>query len=258
MKRIFFIILFLLTLLGTAWSAETVRVTGHSDRAPFDWQEGEKIRGAAVEILETIFHELHIDVESEYVGPWARSLLNLAEGRIDILCGVYATLERRQFAEFSVPFREDRVSLFVWRARSFPFRNWEDLEGKTIGDIIGASRGREFDAWRQKHARMEYVSDNVNNLKKLEKGRIDCFVMSHDSGLIFIKKHGYEDRIVPLERPVDTNDLRYGISKKTSFVKYLPQINKRIEELRADGTIDRIIQRNIDLFNSGPRQEEGQ
>jgi len=248
MKRFLSVVFLLLVFQVTASSAESVLVTGHSDRAPFDWQEGEYIRGAAVEIIEIVLRELDIEVESKYVGPWARALLNLEEGSVDIICGVYATPERRKFAEFSVPFKEDRVSLFVWKERSFPFKEWRDLEGKRIGDILGASRSREFDKWRKVHGDIEYVSDNLINIKKLEKGRIDCFVMSHDSGVIFIKSHGYGERIVPLEKPVDVNYLCYGISKKSPILRHLTHINKRLDELRADGTIDAVIRNNRDAF----------
>lgn len=240
----------LLIFQGTAGAAGTVRVTGHTDRAPFDWQEGKEIHGAAVEILERIFAELDTEVESKYVGPWARALLNLAEGTIDALCGVYITDERRKFAEFSLPFREDRVSIFVWHERPFAFATWDDLRGKTFGDVIGASRGQDFDTWRKENARVDYVKDNVSNMKKLEKGRIDCFVMSHESGLIFIKKYGYAGRIVALPKPVRVHELRYAFSKKSPFVKYLPQVNKRLLEMRADGTIDRIIKENADRYLS--------
>ena len=248
MKRILAVVFFLLVFQVTASSAERVLVTGHRDRAPFDWQEGGYIRGAAIEIIEIVLRELHIEVESKYVGPWARALLNLEEGSVDIMCGVYATPERRKFAEFSVPFKEDRVSLFVWKERSFPFREWRDLEGKRIGDILGASRSREFDEWRKVHGNTEYVSDNMVNIKKLEKDRIDCFVMSHDSGLIFIKKHGYGERVVALEKPVDVNHLCYGISKKSPVLRHLTHINKRLDELRADGTVEAVIRKNRDLY----------
>jgi polar amino acid transport system substrate-binding protein len=177
-------------------------------------------------------------------------MLNLKEGGIDVMCGVYETDERKKFAEFSEPFREDRISLFVWYQRQFHYQRWDDLRGKIFGDVIGASRGQDFDSWRKKNARVEYVKDNVGNLKKLEMGRIDCFVMSHDSGLVFVKRHGYEGRIIPLPQPVRTHELRYAISKKSRFVKYLPFINKRLAELRADGTIDRIIEENSKRYLS--------
>jgi polar amino acid transport system substrate-binding protein len=241
--RLFLLLLLLPQAAGNVRAADLV-VSGHDDRAPFDWREGETIQGAAVDIIVLIFKDLHIDVKPRFVGPWARVMLNLKEGEIDVMCGVYETDERKKFAEFSVPFREDRISLFVWYQRQFRYQRWDDLRGKTFGDVIGASRGQDFDTWRKENAHVEYVKDNVGNLKKLEKGRIDCFVMSHDSGLVFVKRHGYEGRIIPLPQPVRTHELRYAISKKSPFVKYLPHINQRLAELRADGTIDRIIEEN--------------
>lgn len=248
MKKSVFVFMMMAAISISAYANDPMIVSGHVSIAPFSWQEGEKIVGASIDILAQIATDLGIEMESRFVGPWKRVLFNLEQGTIDVMCGLYATEDRKQFAEFTEYFAEDRVSIFVWHDRTFPFETWDDLEGKMFGDIIGATRGEEFDAWREKHATVEYVSDQLLNFKMLEKGRIDCIVMSHYPGLINIKQQRYEDKIVPLPQPLSIKYLRYGISKKSPYVSYLPQINEMLIRLREDGATEKIIQKNLDAY----------
>ncbi len=250
MKKVIVVVSVVVMCANLSFAAEKMIVSGHFARAPFDWQEGDQLAGAGIEIIEWIFQDLGIESESRYAGPWKRVLYNLEIGTIDIMAGLYATEERKQFAEFTEPFSEDRVMIFVWRDRAFPFESWDDLQGKVFGDILGANRGEEFEAWRTQHATVEYVSDQLQNLKKLEAGRIDCFVASEYLGLMQIQQHGYEGKIVALEKPLATQYLRYGISKKSPFVVYLPQINQRLQAMREDGTIATLIQQNLEYYVS--------
>jgi len=249
-KKILITLIAVIFASGISYAGDKVVVSGHFDRAPFDWQDGKKLAGAAIEIIGLIFKELGIETESKYIGPWKRVLFNLEEGKIDVMCGLYMTEERKKFAEFTEPFSEDRVSIFVWHERTFGFETWDDLKGKRFGDIRGATRGKKFDEWRKKHAKIEYVRDNFYNMLKLEADRIDCFVTSHYPGLMSIEKHGYKGKIVPLGKSVKIKHLCFGISKKSEYVKYIPQINKRLKELRENGTVGKIIQKNLDFYIS--------
>ena len=248
MKKVIMITCIALLAAHIAAAQETVIVSGHFAFAPFSWREEEKLVGASIEIMERIFQDLGFEVDARYVGPWKRVLQNLEQGDIDVMCGLYETEERKQFAVFTDPFSEDRVSIFVWHDRTFPFETREDLRGKVFGEILGATRGKEFDEWRKQHATLVYVSDHEQNFKMLERGRIDCIVTSYYLGLMYSKKLGYEDKIVALDKPVAIKYLRYGISKRSPYHHYLPQINQKIAELREAGTLERIIRKHLDYY----------
>lgn len=250
MNKIILTVIIVLNLINISYASNTVIISGHFNRAPFDWKEGKRLKGAAIEIIELIFKELGINTESRYCGPWNRVLHNLEKGEIDVMCGLYINEDRKKFAEFTEPFCEDRISVFVWHERKFNFDKWDDLKGKKFGDVLGATRGKEFDEWRKNNATIEYVPNNLNNFKKLEANRIDCFVTSHYPGLMIIKEQGYEGKIVPLKNSVKTKYLHYAISKKSKYVKYIPQINKRLSELIYNGTVEKIIKKNSDYYVS--------
>jgi len=165
-----FVILTGIILLHQIPFAEEIAiVSGHPDYAPFMWQDGDKIAGAAIEVVEMIFQDLGINVESKYVGPWKRVQKNLEYGNIDLLCAAYITDKRRKYAQFSLePLWIEPTMVFVWHSKVFPFESWDDLKGKTFGELIGASQGQKFDNWRKQNTSIEYVSKRRLNIVKLE------------------------------------------------------------------------------------------
>lgn len=241
-----------LLLIGARPSlAATVIVSGHDEYAPFMWRQGDEIVGVGVDVLTIIFHDLGIEVSSRYVGPWKRLLRKIELGEVDILVGGYITDDRLKYMEFSdVPLSADPTAVFVWHTRTFPFESRDDLKGIRFGEVLGESQGQEFDAWRKRYASVEEVPTSILNIKKLEANRIDAFVTGLYSGLLHIKKEGYAGRIVPLKHPVNTEYLHIGVSKKSKYIQYLPQINRKLRELRRNGTIERLIQYHLESYSA--------
>lgn len=233
------------------FAAEGVIVSGHEEYAPFMWRQGDEIVGVGIDVVNIIFHDLGINVTSRYVGPWKRILRKIELGEVDILCGGYITDDRLEYMDFSEePLSADPTAVFVWHTRAFPFETRDDLKGIRFGEVLGESQGQEFDAWRNKYASVEEVPTSILNIKKLEANRIDAFATGLYSGLLHIKKEGYAGRIIPLKHPVNTEYLHIGISKKSKYIQYLPQINRKLRELRRNGTIERLIQYHLEDYSA--------
>lgn len=242
-----------LIVSSTLYAADApLKMSGHNNFPPLIWEEGDKLVGAAVDVMTQVFGELGITVEARYSGPWKRMLLTLEEGGTDLVCGIQDTEERRKIFEFTAPICEDRAAIFVWQGKEFPFETLKDLEGKSVGDIIGSNRGPVFEEWKKTYPKMEYVTSNELNVKKLEAGRIDCFVTSPYIAIAAIKALGYQGKVVELPTPISKYELVCGMSKKSSFIKYLPEVNKRLEALRQDGTIDRMMQTSLEKYYQAP------
>jgi polar amino acid transport system substrate-binding protein len=241
----------LLCMNARLYAAEGVIVSGHEEYAPFMWRQGDEIVGVGIDVVNIIFHDLGIKVTSRYVGPWKRILRKIELGEVDVLCGGYITDDRLKYMAFTEePLSADPTAVFVWHSRSFPFESRDDLKGIRFGEVLGESQGQEFDAWRKRYASVEEVPTSILNIKKLEANRIDAFVTGLYSGLLHIKKEGYAGRIIPLEHPVNTEYLHIGISKKSKYIQYLPQINRKLRELHRNGTIDRLIQYHLEHYSA--------
>lgn len=244
------VMLSLLLATSCPYAAEEVIVSGHEEYAPFMWRQGDEIVGVGIDVVNMIFQDLGINVSSRYVGPWKRILRKIELGEVDILCGGYITDDRLEYMTFTEePLSADPTAVFVWHTRTFPFESLDDLKGIRFGEVLGESQGQEFDAWRKKYASVEEVPTSILNIKKLEANRIDAFVTGLYSGLLHVKKEGYAGRIIPLKHPVNTEYLYIGISKKSKYLRYLPQINQRLRELHRNGTIERLINYHLERYS---------
>jgi polar amino acid transport system substrate-binding protein len=202
-----------------------------------------------VEVLETIFRELNIEVVSKSIGNWKRCLSTVKDGRTDLLIAAFSTDERMQYAKFTqTPLSADPSAIFVWKERQFEFNKWEDLIGKRAGLILGDSHGQEFDLFLKKHAAIQYVSRRFQNYKKLELNRIDFEPSGLYTGLIEVKKYGYGDKIIALKKPFATNYLYIAISNKSKYLSYLAQIESGLQKLHENGSIDRLIKKYTDYY----------
>ncbi len=248
----------------TAFSEKILTACGDSNYPPFTYIEdqentdsifGLEIRGVAPDILRIIFGELGIKVVTKYVGNWKRCQINVKQGSVDVLMGAYVTDERKKYAVYTeTPLAPDPQAIFVWKGREFKFEKWEDLKGKKAGMTIGFSSGKAFDGFLERSTTVERVSDRLQNYLKLEMGRIDFEPNGLYAGLIKVKELGYEGKIVPLSRPINTEYLYMPISKKSIFLKYITQLDEGLKRLRANGTIDRLVKAYIEQYGINKSQ----
>ena len=228
--------------------AETVKISGHLAYPPVMYRYGESIEGVGADFLRAVFKELGITVESKYVGNWARTWLEFKNGKIDILTGCYVNDERRLFAEFTTNYLvSDPMMVFVRKGNEFRFDKWEDLVGKKGGNTLGDSQGEKFDAFKQKYLNIELVSNRIQNYQKLKAGRIDYAIDGFYPARILFTKNGLEEKFVPLKTPLQTEYIYIAISKKSRFLKYLPYIDRALLKMRKDGTIDRLVDKHIEM-----------
>lgn len=262
MKRLSFVIALFCFFTGSARSDDILTACGDMDYPPFTYSAelsahkdrvglkiGDTIKGVCPEILELVFGELGIKVDSRYAGNWKRCQKTVEEGKVDIIMGAYKTEEREDiYAYPGTPVSTDPVTIFVWKSREFKFDQWDDLKGKRVGIARGTSAGQSFDNWLKKNASVDVAPRRVNNYKKMEIGRIDCCVGGKYAELIEINSYGFKGKVVPLKNSVKAENIYVAISKKSEFVKYLPHLEDGLKKLHADGTVDRLISKHLEQY----------
>lgn len=262
MKRLSLVIAVFCLFAGSARSDDILTACGDMDYPPFTYSAelpdhkdrvslkvGDRITGVCPEILQLIFGELGIKVDSRYAGNWKRCQKTVEDGTVDMIMGAYKTEEREKiYAYPETPVSTDSVTVFVWKGRAFKFDQWDDLKGKRAGIARGTSAGESFDNWLKENAFVDVGPRRVNNYKKLEAGRIDFCVGGMYAELIEIKSYGFEGKIVPLRNPVKVENTYVAVSKKSPFVKYIPQLEDGLKKLHADGTVDRLISKHIEQY----------
>jgi polar amino acid transport system substrate-binding protein len=239
-------LLWLLTAFTGVQAQTVASITGHPDWPPFSWRSHDKIVGVGPELTEIVFHDLGLQVVSKSIGNWKREQVQAEAGLVDVVVAIYLTEERGKYLAYTAaPFMEDANVVWVAKGKGFHFSKWEDLIGKTGCAMLGESYGEQFDLFIRQKLRIDWVNTPQQILQKLVLGRADYYPFSLYGGQIQVRQLGFADRVVALPQVISKAGVYIAISRKSNFVKYLPQIEAAVAKRRADGTVDRLVQKYL-------------
>jgi len=208
------------------------------------WKAGNEIIGVGPELTAIIFGELGIEVDSKYVGLWKRVQHEAEIGRVDVVVGIYKNEQRLRYLAFpNEPYTPDPVVIFVQKGKAFPFMEWKDLIGKNGGSTMGESFGQDFDTYAAKHLEIHRTLRIEQSLQMLSLGRLDYVVYGLYPGRIKAIELGLKNNFDYLPKTVITPPAYQAFSKKSKFLKHLHYFDKRVAELKADGTIGKLIEK---------------
>jgi len=227
-----------------AYSRDELLVTA----APSIWvsEAGGELEGPVIEITTQVFSGLDVPIKCLYL-PWNRALEYMKEGKIDVIATIFPTDKRAQYMDFSTPYVEVPVVVIVPKGKAFPFKKLEDLVGFKGLKSLGSSLGKAFNSFAPKLNILQ-VSDEQQIIGMLTLGRADYGIGSKYTFLKHAKKMGNAHNIEVLPTLVNSRGLRFGFSKKSPFISYLPTLNKKIKQGRENGSIKKIV----DKFRRGP------
>lgn len=232
----------------TLHAAECSRVvySAHPEYPPFHWRSGDAVVGASVEITRRILSELGIPSEARFVGPWPRVLKAAEQGKIDLVVALKDTPERRQYMAFtSAPFFDNPMAVFVPKNADWSFKRWADLIGRRGGVNAGDRYGSGFDEFMEQHLSIEHSDNLQSNFSKLAAGRIDYFITGRFTGQAYLLSAGLTDTIKPMPHAVTSGYIHHGFSKRSPCRLLIGHFNKRLAELRADGTTAAVVKAHL-------------
>ena len=252
MKNI--ILVFILVAIATLVNADANR--------PFVWADDEsywpaiyrgkdgKPAGIFNDILTEAFARLHIPLQKS-VYPWKRAQRMVEEGEADGMVTVY-TKERRKFAVATRPIWEIGETLFFRRdnpkaCRMLGVHSFDDLKGLTLVDTQGSG-------WTRSNYEAHGITDVIwvpsveSAFGMLAKGRADAFIMFNLNAYnMLIRKRLMDDassdgfqEIVAITPTFAKLPFRLLIRRDSPFARRIPDINKVLQEMEADGTYRRI------------------
>ncbi|WP_421863234.1 substrate-binding periplasmic protein [Motiliproteus sp.] len=243
------LIVLLLLASGTVNAqAPVIKACGHPFYPPVSWVQQGQLLGVAPKVSQLLFNALGYEVELQAESNWKRCLRQVEQGQVDIVVAAYRIAERERYLHFSSqPVISDPISLFINRQHPFSFDRLEDLEGKTVGLLLGDSFGDKFDRYLRDHTRIEYVSSGLQNFGKLALGRIDFMPLGRLSGELQSQKLGF-NQIVPLDPVISTEYYYLAIGHHSDLAHHLPKIDLHLTRMRQDGTLTRLIQQQSQRY----------
>jgi polar amino acid transport system substrate-binding protein len=217
--------------------------SGHPEWPPIMSQSGDEIVGAGPELVEKIFAESGVEVDSKYAGAWDTVQAKARAGEVDVIVAAYKTDERETYLDFSDAYTQDPIAIFVNKENKFEYREWSDLAGKRGVATIGDSYGQELDDYISQSLDVVRVETAEQAFRMLEEKEADYFFFALYSGQAEIKRLGNADKVEALPTYAATEDFYIAISKKSPYAEYLPQVNALIAKYKADGTIGALIEK---------------
>ena len=127
-------------------------------------------------------------------------------------------------------------SIFVFTIKDKHYiTQLSELEGLTVGAVRGYSYGQ---IENNKNINIQYVNNDLQNIKKLLTGRIDAIIGDSTSTVFAIKNSQYAEEIYyNLQQPIDILEAFYIFQNTTKGHEIRNKINIAIKSLKQEGIL---------------------
>ena len=223
-------------------------IAGKTDFAPLSWQQEDTLDGIAFTMMKKIMGELDIALDVNPPAPWKRVLKMTSTGEVDILVTVRDTDERRESMQF-VPTTMLESAQNVFYRSGDVFENIDDLTGKVGGVTLGLRFSDQFSVFAKEKLDLQKVPRLKQNILKLQSGRIDYFISPLLPTLHYIHQNKIDTNISFMLKPLFVSEEKVAISKKSSCLKHIDYISKRIQQLNDSGEVDALLENDFQKWN---------
>ena len=243
MKRLLTFIGILIVLCGLAPDAQadkSVIVSVDEDYYPYMYGTYAEPKGLYVELTKAVFARLEEPVKIIAI-PWQRALQSI-ESDHSAIGGMYATAERLAKYDFSEPVYQEKLSAYVKASSEIEFNTVDDLVGFRIAAIKGWSYGERFDELRrQGKVDVTPVNSNEHALKLVFHNRVDAALVDEATAEQIIGDGGTYPNLVKLQPPLVLTDGHLAFNKKAMQTEFLARFNRVLQDMRNDGSYEKIV-----------------
>mgnify|MGYP000378818409 CR=1 FL=1 len=227
----------LLASTSSVWAEKVLVVT--EEFAPYNFtDETGNITGLSTEIVREVLKRAKLDhaIESQ---PWARA---------------YRTAQdNSNVAIYSIGRNEEREKLFqwvgvvaTWDMYLYKLKSRTDVQASKVADLKSYILGGVRDDVRTMYLLKEgfavdIVTDDINNIKKLQIGRIDAFATDEMALMALAKKAGVDFN--SMEKLLKLDKLSTGLSMAFSLKTPEETVEKcrvALESMKKDGSFNKI------------------
>jgi polar amino acid transport system substrate-binding protein len=214
---------------------ENILVIGtNAEYAPFSFVQGKTITGFDIDLIEEVAKRLNKTVQLQDM-PFDGLISALQLGSIQVIAaGITPTPERAERILFTKPYLTGDQLLIISPAGA-PIKNLDQLKGKKVA----VNEGFTADYYMSKIQGPELIkfATAIESFMTLESGRVDALVAAKNTVKPFLEHYGAEKFFI-VSIPDTTDEYALAISKK--YPELLEPIQKAIDEITADGTLEKL------------------
>ena len=234
---------------------------------PYEYKDGDKIVGIDAEIAAAVAEKLGMELVIEDV-DFGAVLTGVAEGKYDMgLAGITVTEDRKKTMDFSDTYATgiqviivndgseiatlDDIFEFDADGNPAALKNPDikvGVQENTTGDIYSSSavEGWGFNDLNEdesiKTDRVVRYKTGAEAVSALKSGKVNCVIIDNEPAKSFVAAN---EGIHILEGDNEYAIEDYAICVKKGNSELLGKINTALAELKADGTIDKIVDKYI-------------
>ena len=212
----------------------TLKVGTEGVYPPFSYHggTGNGLTGYDIDVMNAIGK--HLGVKVEYVEtPFDSMFAALEAGRFDVVANqITFNEERNARYDLSDPYVET-TGVLVVRKDEKGITKLADLKGKKAAENITSNWA---EVAKGAGATIVGVDDMSLAIDNLEQGRVDALV----NDKLAIRNYLRTKPDAGIKVVAETNDVSKSVLAAKKGSGYLPQLNKAIADLKADGTLDTI------------------
>ena len=211
---------------------------------PYEFIEGDGFAGIDVEIAEAIAEKLGLELEISDM-EFDSIVESVKNGKADIgLAGMTITPERQEIVNFTTSYATG-VQVIIVKEGS-PITSVDDLFADGASHTIGVQRnttGDLYTTWDledEGKATINRYSKGSEAVQALLTGKVDCVVIDNEPAKAFVEAN---EGLVILDTEYVEEQYAAIVSKSNS--ELYDAVNKALNELIADGTVQKIIDKYI-------------
>ena len=230
---------------GGGADSDTLRVGTEGTYSPFSYQgpDGE-LTGYDVEVARAVGAKLGKQVEFVQT-PWDAIFAGLESKRFDLVANqVTVNDERKAKYDLSQPYTVSE-GVIVTRADTTDITTLADLKGRTTAQSATSNWATVA---RDAGANVEAVEGFVQAVQLLKDGRVDATVNDTLAVAEYQKVQG-DAGVKVAGTTGDTSQQAFAARKDSGLI---PDIDRALGELRADGTLKQISEKYFGTDVSGP------
>ncbi len=234
LSAVILLVAFAASLVACGSGTNKLTMATNAEFPPFEYIENGVITGADIDIANAIAKKLGKELEVTNI-DFDAALTGAATGKYDMaVAGITANDERRKNMNFSVDYYKASQAIIVMSESAIAGK--ADLEGKTIACQEGTT-GEQY-LLDNKYA-VQSFKTGAEAVSAMTSGKVDAVVIDNAVAKALSEKQEGATKVLDEALTEEA----YAIALKLGNDKLTEEVNKAIEELKADGTLASIFEK---------------
>lgn len=219
---------------ATEAAGGTLIMATNAEFDPWEYHDGDSIVGIDADIAAALAEKLGMELQIEDMA-FDAVIPAIASGKGDIgMAAISVTEERAASVDFTETYAESALVILVQKDNT-EITGEDTLEGHKIGAQTGTT-GELKATDLAGDENVERFNSYFEAVQSLKQGKVDAVVIDIAPAKVFLSQN---DDLIQAGEAMDKEE--YAIAVKKGNTELVDKLNTAIEELKADGTLDEIM-----------------